>query len=236
MPSVNGSLCLDAPNTLSFNACITKAESDLIMLEPTYFYPRSGGQSGDWGEIILADGAVIEVIDTLYGEDGIQVLHKLAEPAQDNLEGMVVDVRVCQERRDWHTRMHTALHIVTSIIQAPVTGCRISGNECKIDFDLPEPQINKAELNRALKQHIIADYTVKTRIMSAEQYRVDPFYNHLFNCPPDVDFRIVSIEGLDSQPCCGTHVATTKLIGDIECYKIKSHGKKNRRYSFRLNN
>ena len=41
--------------------------------------------------------------------------------------------------------------------------------------------------------------------------------------------RLLEIEGVDLQPCGGTHVARTGEIGAVECVKIENKGKMNRR-------
>jgi misacylated tRNA(Ala) deacylase len=46
--------------------------------------------------------------------------------------------------------------------------------------------------------------------------------------------RLVEIEGLDLQPCGGTHVARLSEIGRIEVTGIEKKGKQNRRVRIRL--
>lgn len=41
--------------------------------------------------------------------------------------------------------------------------------------------------------------------------------------------RMVQIQGVDFQPCGGTHVANTREIGALRVAKIESKGKRNRR-------
>ena len=41
--------------------------------------------------------------------------------------------------------------------------------------------------------------------------------------------RIVEFEGIDLQPCGGTHVASTGEIGRIRVRKIEKKGRQNRR-------
>jgi misacylated tRNA(Ala) deacylase len=41
--------------------------------------------------------------------------------------------------------------------------------------------------------------------------------------------RLLEIDAVDLQPCGGTHVARTGEIGAVECTKIESKGKMNRR-------
>ncbi|MDX1486517.1 MAG: alanyl-tRNA editing protein, partial [Alphaproteobacteria bacterium] len=41
--------------------------------------------------------------------------------------------------------------------------------------------------------------------------------------------RLLEIEGVDLQPCGGTHVASTAEIGRVQVTKIEKKGKHNRR-------
>jgi misacylated tRNA(Ala) deacylase len=41
--------------------------------------------------------------------------------------------------------------------------------------------------------------------------------------------RVLEIEGVDLQPCGGTHVADTREIGRLAVVKIRSEGARNRR-------
>ena len=49
--------------------------------------------------------------------------------------------------------------------------------------------------------------------------------------PPRVGgrIRLMEVEGIDLQPCGGTHVARTGEIGKVAVSKIENKGKRNRR-------
>ena len=46
--------------------------------------------------------------------------------------------------------------------------------------------------------------------------------------------RLVEIEGIDLQPCGGTHVARTGEIGKVRVSEIEKKGKQNRRVRIAL--
>ena len=46
--------------------------------------------------------------------------------------------------------------------------------------------------------------------------------------------RVVDIEGVDAQPCGGTHLDDISEIGAIEFVKAKNKGKNNRRVYYKL--
>ena len=59
----------DAPYTLSAAATVVAAEDGEIVLDRSLFYPAGGGQPGDRGMIELADGRILNVASTRYGDD-----------------------------------------------------------------------------------------------------------------------------------------------------------------------
>ena len=54
--------------------------------------------------------------------------------------------------------------------------------------------------------------------------------------PPKGDGRVrmMAIEGLDVQPCGGTHVANTREIGRLAVARIRNEGKRNKRVTLVL--
>ena len=47
--------------------------------------------------------------------------------------------------------------------------------------------------------------------------------------------RLVKIGNIDLQPCGGTHVKSTKEIGEVKIGKIENKGKMNRRVNLSIN-
>ncbi len=92
----------------------------------TNFYPMGGGQAGDTGVLLRASGERIEVVDARKGESVDSVLH-IAAPAMPRLElGETVTLEIDWPRRYALMRLHTALHVMSCVVVAPVTGGNIS--------------------------------------------------------------------------------------------------------------
>ena len=98
----------DAPYTLSAAATVVAAEDGEIVLDRSLFYPAGGGQPGDRGMIELADGRILNVASTRYGDDRatiVLVIESLLDageslPVVDN-EGAARDARKDEERAGW---------------------------------------------------------------------------------------------------------------------------------------
>ena len=117
-----------------------------IELDQTVCYARSGGQAGDTGTLAAADGRVVTLAETIYADDRTRILHVPAPGMPALQPGDRVDVRIDWARRHRLMRLHTCLHLLGSLIPVPVTGCGISPDAARIDFDLPESTLDKADL------------------------------------------------------------------------------------------
>lgn len=97
-----------------------------VELDRTIFYPMGGGQAGDTGALIRANGERIVIADTRKGETLDSVRHLLA-PGSSPLEaGEPLTLELDWERRYALMRLHTALHVMSCVVVAPVTGGNIS--------------------------------------------------------------------------------------------------------------
>ena len=61
------------------------------------------------------------------------------------------------DRRHRLMRLHTCLHLLGSLIPVPVTGCGISPDSGRIDFDLPESTLDRDTLTTQLNALISRD-------------------------------------------------------------------------------
>lgn len=55
-------------------------------------------------------------------------------------------------------RVHTALHLLSVIIPAPVTGGSIGDNQGRLDFDLPDATLDREWVIEELHKLIAADH------------------------------------------------------------------------------
>lgn len=222
----------DAPYERQCDATVIAVGADGVELDQTVCYARSGGQAGDSGTLTLADGRVLALADTVYADDRRRIVHVLAEGAAAPQVGARVTVAIDWPRRHRLMRLHTCLHLLGALVPAPVTGCSISPDSARIDFDLPESTLDKADLTERLNALIAAATDVSVNAITPEELAAQPDLVRTIGAAPPAGterIRIIEIPGVDRQPCGGTHVANTGEIGPVIITKIEKKSRSNRR-------
>ncbi|MEI7712093.1 MAG: alanyl-tRNA editing protein [Rhodospirillales bacterium] len=226
-------LFLDAPDLRQAICSVLSGAPDGIVLDRTIFYARSGGQPGDTG-VLRWDGGATTVADTVKGE-GETIVHIPAPGAVLPPVGTVVAAEIDWDRRHKLMRMHTAMHLLCSLIPgAKVTGGAVGADKSRLDFDLPNPP-PKEEIEAGLNALIAADLPVAIEWVDDSVLDTDPGLVRTMSVQPPRGMgrlrlmRIGNSSTVDLQPCGGTHVSRTGEIGRIAVLKIENKGKQNRR-------
>ena len=221
------------PYARTCEATVGTAEDGAVRLDRTVFYPTGGGQPGDTGVLRMDDGAEIAVHDTRKGEGADEVLHLIDPGSAPPAPGSRVVAEIDWERRYRHMRMHTCLHLLSAVIDAPVTGGQLTAEKGRLDFDV-DGKLEKAVVQDALNALIAQDFAVAARWISDEALAAQPELVKTMRVKPPSGqgrVRVIDVEGIDLQPCGGTHVACTGEIGPVIVRKIESKGRQNRRVS-----
>lgn len=209
-----------------------------IVLDRTVFYATGGGQPGDAGRIRLADGSEIAIGTTIYDpEDKSRVIHVPLEGQAAPQPGDIVTLLLDWERRLKRMRIHTALHLLSVVLPFPVTGGSIGDGDGRLDFDIPEGGLDKAEIGEELNALIARNAAVTERWITDEELDANPGLVKTMSVKPprrSGRVRLVSIDGIDLQPCGGTHVRNTSEIGVVAITDIEKKGKQNRRVRIAL--
>jgi misacylated tRNA(Ala) deacylase len=208
-----------------------------IVLDRTVFYATSGGQPGDTGRLVVPGGSIIPIAATVYGEDKVGIVHVPAAASEPlPAIGMPVLAEIAWERRHRHMRMHTALHLLCSLIPFPVTGGSIGADESRLDFDISEAGVvEKDDLTEKLAKLVAADHPVSFRWITDEELADNPQLVRTMSVKPPTGtgkVRLVAIGtdgAVDLQPCGGTHVRSTGEIGSVAVTRIEKKGRQNRR-------
>jgi misacylated tRNA(Ala) deacylase len=227
-------LFLDDPTLATTSAIVIASGSEGIVLDRTVFYARGGGQPGDTGSLRWGAGET-PIAEAVKGE-GDAILHLPAPDVALPSVGAMVEAAIDWPRRQAHMRMHTAMHLLCSLIKgAAVTGGSVGADKSRLDFDLPNPP-PKEEIEAGLNALIAADYPVSIEWVDASVLDTDPGLVRTLSVQPPRGtgrLRLVRIGAnerlVDLQPCGGTHVSRTSEIGRIRVQKIENKGKQNRR-------
>jgi misacylated tRNA(Ala) deacylase len=214
---------------------IVRADEGGIVLDRTVFYPRGGGQAGDAGEIVRGDGGILAIIDTVKGGAPDEILHVPAPdcmPAVLSLQaGEPVTARIDWERRHRHMRFHTATHLLCAIVPHQTNGCSITSGYARLDFDMVEP-LDREHLDRELARLVAEAHDVRTIWITEEELDAKPDLVRTMSVAPPRGagrVRLLEIDGVDLQPCGGTHVANTREIGAVKVVKIEKKSARTRR-------
>ena len=216
-----------------FYATILNIDSNKIILDRTAFYAKSGGQPGDIGKIIL-NGKEINIIDTVY--DNKQNILHVCENSNDLKIDEKIKGKINWEIRYKHMRMHTALHLLCSLIPYDVTGGQISYEKSRLDFNADD-KIEKEEIENKINQLVKNDHEISYQWITLEELDNEPDLVRTMSVKPprtNNKIRLVKIGSIDLQPCGGTHVKKTKEIGNIRIGKIENKGKMNRRVNLSI--
>ena len=215
-------------------ATVTDIGENYVCLDRTVFYALGGGQAGDTGSLDW-DGGHVKIIDTRYGEGG-SVNHLTEEGAELPPVGAAVTAKLDWERRYTHMRMHTALHLLGSLLPYGVTGGNISTAKSRLDFDTHEP-IDKVDVTQRLVALVGANKAISCRWITDEDLDAQPDLVRTMSVQPPKGsgtVRLLEIEGIDLQPCGGTHLKSTGEVGSVRVSKVENKGKHNRRVNIVL--
>ncbi|MDX1499546.1 MAG: alanyl-tRNA editing protein [Woeseiaceae bacterium] len=216
------------------DATVVAVDDEGVVLDRTVFYPLGGGQPGDTGQLDW-DGGTATVVDTRYGSDGA-IRHVLAPDSAAPAPGTQVRAAIDWARRYRHMRMHTAMHLLGAVLPHGVTGGNISTEKSRLDFDMEET-VDKDAVAAALAELVAADHPVGCRWISDQELDEQPELVRTMKVAPPRGqgrVRLLEIEGIDLQPCGGTHVASTAEVGTVRIGKVEKKGRHNRRVNIHL--
>jgi misacylated tRNA(Ala) deacylase len=215
-----------------FDAKVLDIDENRIILDKTCFYPNSGGQIADTGEI---NG--IRVLDVNYDENKNNIIHILENNPNFNI-GDVVHGKIDWERRYNIMRLHSSAHVISAVLvknfgNILFTGSQIYSDRARMDFNLEKLDAETAKIIEEKANEIVEkNYPIISRIITKDELENNPSFKRLAASDHYKKFkilRVVEIVGLDTQLDGGTHVKSTKEIGRIKIVKRINKGRNNRR-------
>ena len=228
-------LFIEDPYLKEFDAKILNINLNHITLDQTAFYARSGGQPGDVGRLTI-NGNIINIIDTIKDQEN-NIIH-IAENNFELTIGEKIQGTINWDKRYKHMRMHSALHLLCSVIPLDVTGGQIGYDKSRLDFNAQDYKIEKEETEYKINSLVKEDHEISYQWITNDDLEQQPELVRTMSVqPPKIKgkIRLVKIGNVDLQPCGGTHVKSTAEIGKIKIGKIENKGKMNRRVNLLIN-
>jgi misacylated tRNA(Ala) deacylase len=208
-----------------------------VILDRTVFYPLGGGQAGDAGALLLADGRRVAITEARKSKESKEhpgaVLHLLAPDTDLSwlAPGTGVTAQIDWHRRHRHMRFHTTTHLLCALVPHPVDGCSITADYARLDFHMVEP-LDKEALTAGIARLVAEAHPVSHRWITEAALDANPGLVRSMSVQPPRGLgrvRVLDIDGVDLQPCGGTHVANTAEIGAVVVTKIEKKSAMTRR-------
>lgn len=220
------------------SAIVTHIHDDGVELDRTVFYPLGGGQAGDAGTLILADGTRLPVTDTRKSkregatpDDSLHLLDPASGWRERLAPGTEVTAAIDWERRHRHMRFHTATHLLCAVVKQLVDGCSITADYARLDFAMTDP-LDKDAVQAGLDRLIAQAHAVGCEWITDEEMLANPQLVKSMSVSPPIGFgrvRLLRVQDVDLQPCGGTHVKNTAEIGAVRVAKIEKKSARTRR-------
>jgi len=218
---------------LECEASVLSAGDEGIVLDRTVFYPQGGGQAGDAGELVAGDGRRVTIADTRKHKELAGAILHLPAPGNTTAlrPGDRVTARIDGARRQAHRRFHTATHLLCALVPHPVDGCSITAAYARLDFHMTEP-LDKEQLTAGIARLVAEAHPVRHRWISEAELDANPQLVRSMSVQPPRGqgrVRVLEIDGVDLQPCGGTHVANTAEVGAVVVTRIEKKSAMTRR-------
>ncbi|HKF48607.1 MAG TPA: alanine--tRNA ligase [Terracidiphilus sp.] len=194
-----------------------------VVLDHTSFYGDSGGQIGDTGFFLTADGnsTVAEIQGCVLPVQGVRAHRALLK--YDLAVGDRVNTQVNGERRDAIRRNHTGTHLIHAALRQVLgthvkqAGSMVAPDRLRFDFShfaqVADEELQ--EIENIVNREVLANAKVET----LEDVPIDVAVNEyhamaLFGEKYGDKVRVVKLaDGFSTELCGGTHTSATGEIG-----------------------
>lgn len=185
-------------------------------MRQTIFYAQGGGQPSDTGAIKSDQPSTFEVSLVRKTPAGTYLHFGKYNDAPFAVGQQVVQ-RIDELKRTYHSRLHTAGHVVGLAMQLLMPDKKkVKANhfpkEASMEYEGLLYNEDKSLIQDKVDELVRRDLAILISWVDGENGEEGRSH--------DGRTRIASIGGLDHNPCGGTHVSRTGLIGSIVIRKI----------------
>ncbi|KAI5752567.1 hypothetical protein M8J77_018195 [Diaphorina citri] len=195
-----------------------------VRMEDTIFFPTGGGQHCDKGTL-----GGVEVVDVY--RDGDEAVHVVNKEFQ---VGELLDMKIDWAHRLDQTQQHTGQHLLSAVIDKmfgyDTESWNCGSDVCDVELATKDKDLTEADI-AAIEQECNNKIRQGVKVWASEYQPGDPALKtaHTRGLPKDHkgSIRIVHIDGIDNNMCCGTHVDNISQLQSIKLLKTTRAQKKN---------
>ncbi|XP_042622997.1 alanyl-tRNA editing protein Aarsd1 isoform X2 [Cyprinus carpio] len=214
--------CVPAELTLENNGKKEKLKGFNLKLKDTILFPEGGGQPDDHGTV-----GGVPVLRVL--RQGPEAVHFISSALE---EGQEVHIKLDWERRFDHMQQHSGQHLITALADTmfgyKTTSWDLGRQRSSIELDTATVKPGEMEaLEVAVNEKIRAHIPVAVNLLSIDDPAVEKVRSRGLPDDHAGPIRIVDIEGVDANMCCGTHVSNLSHLQVIKILGTEK-GKKNK--------
>ena len=205
---------------------LSAGEEGVVVLDRTPFYAESGGQAGDYGQLVI-DNNIFVVKDTqVSGDQRLHIGIMSADSASSFSVGNAISASVNSVSRRKTQANHSATHLMHAALRSVLgdhvqqKGSLVNNEKLRFDFSHTGPVTAEQlhEIEDLVNEQILLNSPVTTELLSFDD-AVERGAMALFGEKYGDEVRVLSMGGSYSVELCGgTHVSRT---GDIGLFKIQ---------------
>lgn len=201
-----------------------------LILDRTPFYAEGGGQVADWGRIISASGAQVDIDDVQAPLPGLFV-HRGKVSKGEIIVNEQVFAEIDNERRHALSRSHTATHMVHKSFRealgetATQAGTENQPGRFRFDFAAvgAVSESTMSEVEDRVNSQLILDLPVSAEVMTQADAKKSGAIA-LFGEKYGDQVRVISVGDWAKELCGGTHVSRSSQLGIVKLLGESSIG------------
>ena len=198
---------------------------NIVILNKSAFYPTSGGQIHDMGKLFIGNDTYQVVNVEKVGKSVLHFVEPNIPGEKEDFIGKEVKCEIDERRRNQLRANHTGTHIVFASCRK-ILGPHVWQNGAKKTLNMAHLDIThyrsltkeeELEIENEANRIICASTNINKYMMTkSDAEKEHGFSLYQGGIVPGNELRIVNIEGIDTEACCGTHCDNTSEVGWIK--------------------